>query len=59
MATVPTCKLNAKGVKVEGEVYHLRKYVYGVRKNKSWLRPCVSVFNLPMWVCSSINLSVL
>ena len=25
----------------------------------SWFRPCVSVFNLRMTVCSSINLSVL
>ena len=31
----------------------------GVRKSKSWFRPCVSVFNLLMRVCSSINLSVL
>ena len=25
--------------------------------SKSWIRPCVSVFNLRMRVCSSINLS--
>ena len=41
------------------EVYHLWKYMYGVRKSKSWFRPCVLVFNLRMRVCSSINLSVL
>ena len=29
------------------------------RKSKSWSRPCLSVFNLPMRVCSSINLSAL
>ena len=40
-------------------MYHLWKYVYGVRRSKSWCRPCVSVFNLRMRVCSSINLSVL
>ena len=33
--------------------------VHGVRKSKSWFRPCVSVFNLPMRGCSSINLPVL
>ena len=44
---------------MEGEVYHLWKYVYGVRRSMSWIRPCVSVFNLRMRVCSSINLSVL
>ena len=33
--------------------------MYGVRKSQSWLRPCVSVFNLRMRVYSSINLSVL
>ena len=33
--------------------------MYGVRKSKSWIRPCVSVFNLRMRVCLSINLSVL
>ena len=58
VATVRTCKSNVKGVWVEGELYHLLKYVYGVRKSKSWLRPCVSVFNFRMRVCSSINLSV-
>ena len=46
LATVHRCKSNVKGVWVEGEVYHLWKYVYGVRKCKSWLMPCVSVFNL-------------
>ena len=40
-------------------MYHLWKYVYGARKSKSWLRPCVSVLNLRMIVCSSINLSAL
>ena len=59
MATVPKCKTNVKVVLVEGEVYHLWKYVYGVRKCKSWFRPCVSVFNLRMRVCSPINMSVL
>ena len=39
MATVPMCQSTVKGVWVEGEVYHLLKYVYGVRKSKSWLRP--------------------
>ena len=52
-------KSNVKGVWVEGEVYHLWMYVYGVRKSKFWPRPCESVFNLRMRVCSSINLSVL
>ena len=32
--------------------------MYGARKSKSWLRPCVSVLNLRMRVCS-INLSAL
>ena len=40
---------------MEGEVCHLWKYVYGVRKYMYWLRPGVSVFNLPMRVCSSIK----
>ena len=40
-------------------MYHLCKYVYGARKSKSWLRPCVSVLNFRMRVCSSINLSAL
>ena len=40
-------------------MYHLWKYMYGVRKYKSWIRPCVLVFYLGMRVCSSINLSVL
>ena len=44
---------------MDGEVYHLLKYLYGVIKSKSWLRPRVSVFNLRMSVCSSINLSML
>ena len=57
VATVRMCKSNVMGVWVEGEMYHLWKYVYGI--GKSWLRPCVSVFNLRMKVCSSINLSVL
>ena len=57
MATVRTCKSNVKAVWVEGEVDHFWKYMYGVRKSKSWLRLCVSVFNLGMRVCSSINLS--
>ena len=56
---VRTCKSNVKGVWMEGKVYHLWKYVYGVKKSKSLLRPCVSVFNLRMRVCYSINLSVL
>ena len=38
---------------------HFWKYVYGSRKSKSWLWPCVSVLNLRMRVCSSINLSAL
>ena len=33
--------------------------MYGVRKSKSWFRPCVSIFNLRMRVYSSINLSAL
>ena len=33
--------------------------MYGARKSKSWFRPCVSVLNLRMRVCSSINLSAL
>ena len=40
-------------------MYHLWKYVYGASKSTSWLRPCVSVLNLRMRVCSSINLSSL
>ena len=36
VATVPMCKSSFKGVWVEGEVYHFWKYVYGVRKYKSW-----------------------
>ena len=40
-------------------MYHLWKYVYGARKSKSWLRPCVSVLNLPIRICSCINLSEL
>ena len=27
VATVPKCKSNVKGVRVEGEMYHLWKYV--------------------------------
>ena len=38
-------------------MYHLWKYVYGARKCKSMLRPCVSVLNLGIRVCSCINLS--
>ena len=30
-----------------------------MRKSKSWIRPCVSVYNLRIRVSSSINLSVL
>ena len=59
MATVRKCMLEIKGVWVEGEVYHLWKYMQGERKSKTWLMPCVSDFNLGMRVCSSINLSVL
>ena len=40
-------------------MYHLWKYVYGARKSKSWSRPCVSVLNLRMRICSCINLSAL
>ena len=40
-------------------MYHLWKYVYGARKSKSILRPCVSVLNLRIRVCSCINLSAL
>ena len=40
-------------------MYHLWKYVYGARKSKSMLRPCVSVLNLRIRVCSCINLSAL
>ena len=56
VATVGTCKSKVKEVWVEGEVSHLLKYVYGVRKSMSWSRRC---FFLAMRVCSSINLSVL
>ena len=59
MATVRICKSNVKLVLVEGEVNHLWKYVCGARKAKPWLRPCVSVINLRMRVCSSINQCVL
>ena len=38
-------------------MYHLWKYVYGARK--SMLRPCVSVLNLRIRVCSCINLFAL
>ena len=31
--------------------------MYGARKSKSMLRPCVSVLNLRIRVCSCINLS--
>ena len=41
---------------VEGEMYHMWKYVYGARKSKFMLRPCVSVLNLRIRVCSCINL---
>ena len=58
VATVRNCKSNVKGVWVEGEMY-MWKYVLGARKSKSWLRPCMSVLNLRMRVCSSINLSAL
>ena len=34
VATVRMCKSNVKGVWVEGEVYHLRKYMHSVRKSK-------------------------
>ena len=37
VTTIRMCKSNVIGVWVEGEVY-------GVRKSKSWLRPCVSGF---------------
>ena len=40
-------------------MHHLWKNVCGVRNSKSWLRPCVSVFNLQIRVSSSINMSVL
>ena len=33
--------------------------MYGARKSTYWIKRCVSVFNLPMRVCSSINRSVL
>ena len=59
VATVRNYKSNVKGVWVEGEMYHLWKYVLGARKSQSWLRPCVSVLNLQMSVCSSINLCAL
>ena len=58
VAAVRTCKSNVKSVGGGRGVSQV-KYVYGVRKYKSWFRPCVSVFNLRMRVCSSINLSVL
>ena len=58
VATVGTYKSNVKRVRVEGMVYHLWKYVYGVRKSMSWFRPCVSDFNLRIRACSSIKLSV-
>ena len=57
--TVRNCKSNVKGVWVEGDMYHLCKYVYGARKSKSMLRPCVSVLNLRIRVCSCVNLSSL
>ena len=40
-------------------MYHLWKYVYGARKSKSMLWPCVSVLNLRIRVCSCFNLSSL
>ena len=40
-------------------MYHLWKYVYGARKSKSMLRPCVSVLNLRIRACSCVNLSSL
>ena len=33
--------------------------MYGARKSKSMLRPCVSVLNLRIRVCSCVNLSSL
>ena len=42
---------------MDGKVYHFWKYPNGEGKDKTWLRPCVSVFNLRMRICSSINLS--
>ena len=41
LATVRTCKSSIKGVWVEGVVYHLWKYIYSVRKCKSWSWLCV------------------
>ena len=52
MATVLTCKSSVKVVWIEGDVYHLWKYVYGVGKSKYWFGPCVPVFSLRMRVCS-------
>ena len=40
-------------------MYHLWKYVYGIRMSMFWFRPRESVFNLRMRVCSCINFSVL
>ena len=59
VASVPTCKSDVTGVLVQREVCHVWKYVYGVRKSKSWPSPCVSALNFRMRVCSSINESVL
>ena len=59
VATVRKFKSNVMGVWVEGEVHRLWKYVLGVRKSRYLSWPYVSVFNLRMRVCSSINLSVL
>ena len=46
VATVCKCMSKVKGVWVEGELYHLGKYVYGVGKSKSLFGSYVPVFNL-------------
>ena len=53
------CKSYVMVVWEDDEMYHLWKYVYGVRMSMFWSRPRVSVCNLRMRVCSSINLSEL
>ena len=56
MASVRKRKSNVKGVWEEGEVCHLGKDEYGVRKSKSWFIPCVLVFKMQLamdvFICS-------
>ena len=52
-----TIKLNCRGSEGGGDAY--QKHAEGERKSKFLLKPCPSVFNLRIGVCSCMNLSLL